>query len=182
VSLRVANGGGNDTELKSDYITVTVPPATGPIAEFSGTPLTGLEQVTTAFQFVDLRGGSVTYTNWEWDFTSNGSFDDTGESVSHTYATPGSYDVTLRVTDGTGATSVLTKVGYIVVYDQTCTVPDFANVRKNDAQDLWSDARFTTQVQHQPGNGNYLIGYQSIVGGVIDPPPAGCGSVITVGP
>ena len=90
--------------------------------------------------------------------------------------------MTLRVTDNIGATSTMTKVGYVVVQDMICTVPDFFNVRKDDAQDRWTAAGFTTQVLFQPGNGNYKIGYQSIVGGKIDPQPDGCSSVVTVGP
>ena len=138
--------------------------------------------MTTTFQFVDLRAGTVSYTKWEWDFTNNGSFDATGTTATHTYATEGSYDVTLRVTDSTGATSTLTKTGYVVVNHQVCTVPDFFNVKKNQAQQRWTDAGFSTQVQFQNGNGNFTIKYQSIVGGTIDPQPAGCASVVTVGP
>lgn len=182
VSLQVSNAGGSDTLSQADYITLTVPPAAGPIAEFSGTPRIGTQPVNTAFQFVDLRAGSVTYTNWEWDFTSDGTFDATGTTTVHTYATPGAYDVTLRVTDSVGATNTLTKVGYVVVQKKVCTVPDFFKVKKNAAQQRWSDADFTSSVQFQAGNGNYSIGYQSIVGGTIDPQPSGCASVITVGP
>jgi PKD repeat protein len=190
VSLQVGNAAGADTELKSSLVTVTVPPTTGPIAEFTGSPLSGVEPLTTAFQFVDVRAGAVTYTNFEWDFTSNGTYDATGAtltSTSHTYSTSGSYDVTLRVTDNTGAQSTLTKAVYVIVGRRTCTVPDFFNTKRNDAQSRWAAAGFTTTVITQPpknggGNANYNIGYQSIVGGLIDPQPAGCASVITVGP
>jgi PKD repeat protein len=181
VSLRVANGGGSDTVTKSDYITVTVAPDTGPIAEFSGTPRAGVEPLTVSFQFVDLRGGSVTYTTYEWDFTGDGTYDATGLTATHVYTTDGVYDVALRVTDSGGATNVLTKVGYIVVTNRICTVPDFANVNRNAAQNRWSNAGFTTDVQFQGGSWN-KIHYQSIVGGTVDPQPNGCDSVITVGP
>jgi hypothetical protein len=90
--------------------------------------------------------------------------------------------VTLRVTDNTNATNTLTKTGYINVSDKICTVPDYANTKKNNAQATWAAAGFTTQVQFQNGNGNYTIHYQSIVGGTINPPPNGCAAVITVGP
>ena len=185
VSLRAGNAGGNDTLSEPDYITVTVPPPAGPIAEFTGSPLSGVEPVTTTFQFVDLRGGTVIYTNWEWDFTSDGVFDPPGATASFDLrmnTSVGSYDVTLKVTDSTGATNTLTKKGYVVVQHKVCTVPDFFNVKKNSAQQRWTDAGFSTQVLFQNGNGNYTIKYQSIVGGTIDPQPAGCGSVVTVGP
>jgi PKD repeat protein len=183
VSLRVKNGGGISTLSTPDYITVTVPPPTGPIAEFTGTPLSGLEPVNTTFQFVDLRAGAVTYTNWEWDFTSDGTWDATGLTSVHNYPTEGSYDVTLRVTDNTGATNTLRKNGYVVVNHKVCTVPDFFNVKKNQAQARWSSAGFTTVVQFLSGQGNYTIKTQTpLVGGTIDPQPNGCASAITVGP
>ena len=78
MSLRSGTAGGFDTETKTDFVTVWVPPTSGPIAEFEGTPLTGTEPLTVEFDFVDLRAGTVTYTNYEWDFTNDGTFDVTG--------------------------------------------------------------------------------------------------------
>jgi hypothetical protein len=68
------------------------------------------------------------------------------------------------------------------VSDKVCTVPDFANVKRNSAQTRWTTAGFTTTVSFLPGNGNYSINTQSIVGGTINPQPNGCASSITVGP
>jgi PKD repeat protein len=190
VSLRAGNGGGTDTETKVGYVTVKVPPATGPIAEFTGSPLSGVEPVTTNFQFVDVRAGAVTYTNYEWDFTSDGTFDQSGPTMTtatHTYATSGSYDVTLRVTDSTGS-STLTKNGYVNVTHKICVVPNFFGYKSNQAtriQNDWHAQGFTTNVTilpGPPGSGNYTIQYQSINGSTIDPQPAGCGSVLSVGP
>lgn len=182
VTLRVTNAGGNDTMTKADYITVTVPPDTGPIAEFTGTPRSGTKPLTVTFQFVDLRAGAVTYTTYEWDLNGDGSTDATGPSAAFNYATEGSYDVTLRVVDDTGAESTLTKIGYINVVRRICTVPDFQEVNRNAAQNLWDRAGFTTDVVFASGNWGGKIHTQSIVGGTIDPRPDGCDSVITVGP
>lgn len=183
VSLTVSNGGGSDAIVKGGYVTVTVPPDTGPIAEFTGAPRTGLKPLTVAFQFEDLRSGAVSYAKYEWDLDGDGAFDDgSGPTAAFVYSADGSYTVSLRVTDDTGATNVLTKVGYINVLKKICTVPDFANTKKNDAQSRWSTAGFTTSVGLQTGNGNYTIHSQSLVGGTIDPRPDGCDSVITVGP
>lgn len=183
VSLNVSNAGGSDAEVKASYITVTVPPGSGPIAEFSGTPRSGTKPLAVSFQFVDLRAGAVTYTQFAWDLNGDGTFTDaTGQTASYSYTTEGSYTVSLRVTDNTGATNTVTKVGYINVVRRICTVPDFANTKKNNAQSVWAAAGFTTSVQFLSGNGNYSIRTQSIVGGAIDPKPDGCDSVITVGP
>jgi len=179
VSLEVRNPAGVSTQQLDDWITVTVPPDTGPIAEFTGTPRAGLKPLTVDFAFVDLRAGAVTYTSWDWQFGDGAT--GTGQSVSHTYPNEGTYDVTLTVSDGS-TSNALTKTGYIIVSRQICTVPDFANTRKSQAQGIWDDAGFTTDVITQPPNGNYDIQFQSILGGTVDPQPDGCDSTITVGP
>ncbi len=182
VSLNVSNAGGADAEVKAAYITVTVPPDSGPIAEFVGTPRSGIKPLTVSFQFVDLRGGAVTYTTYEWDLDGDGAFDDgTGPTAAFNYTTEGSYTVSLRASDGT-TTNTVTKAGYINVLRKICIVPDFARTKKNDAQTRWSTAGFTTSVLFQSGNGNYTIHNQTLTGGTIDPQPAGCDSIITVGP
>ena len=64
-------------------------------------------------------------------------------------------------------------------------VPNFFNVRSNQVAKIqkdWDDAGFTTDVTILPGPNNYRIQYQSINGGISDPQPAGCASVLTVGP
>ena len=180
VVLTVQNSGGVDSISRSDYITVTVPPATGPIAEFTGTPLAGTEPLAVDFDFVDLRGGTITYTTYAWTFGDGGT--GTGPTPSHTYADEGVYDVTLTVTDSTGATNTLTKTAYITVAHRTCRVPDFAGTKKNNAQATWAAAGFTTTVLFGSGNGNWTIRTQSLVGGTVDPQPNGCASTITVLP
>ena len=60
-------------------------------------------------------------------------------------------------------------------------VPNFFNTNSNQAQNRWQSAGFTTQVLFQ-NQGNYKIKYQSINGATVDPQPAGCASIITVGP
>jgi PKD repeat protein len=184
VSLRVANAGGSHTTTKPDYITVTVPPLPpDPMADFTATPRTGLEPLVVNFTADDPRDPDpVVYTAWDWDLNGDGTFDATGRTPSRNYPNDGVFDITLRVTDSTGAQSTITKVAYIVVTNKVCTVPDFANVRRNGAQARWASAGFTTQVLFQPGQGNYQINYQSITGGTIDPQPGGCASIITVGP
>jgi PKD repeat protein len=186
VSLQVGNAGGSDLETRTTYISVTVPPDTGPIAEFVGTPRAGTAPLPVNFDFVDVRAGAVTYTAWEWDFTNDGTFDATGPSAAHTYSSLGVYDVRLRVTDNLGAQSEVVKTGYIVVSRRLCTVPDFARTKREDAQTLWNAAGFTTTVETMPpnnqGNTNYQIRTQTILGGTIDPRPDGCSSTITVGP
>ena len=182
VKLTASNSGGSDTKTVADFVTVTVPPATGPIAEFTATPRTGTEPLPVAFQFVDVRAGSVNYTSFAWDFGDGGTSN--VRNPTHTYASDGKYNVRLTVADGTGSNS-LTKASYIVVSNQICTVPDFAGRRRNQSNQIqndWVNAGFTGTITYQPGPNNYVIRYQLPVGGTVDPQPAGCASNLTLGP
>jgi Flp pilus assembly protein TadG len=60
----------------------------------------------------------------------------------------------------------------------TCTVPDFEDVRKNDAEALWTGAGFSGSITFQSGAGNYKIDYQSLGAGSDEP----CTSDVEVGP
>jgi PKD repeat protein len=89
-----------------DYtITVT---AVAPVAQFSGTPVSGSYPLNVAF--TDASTGVITSRLW--------NFGDTGTSTeinpSHVYAAAGTYMVTLTVT-GPGGTDVESKVDYITV-------------------------------------------------------------------
>ena len=56
-------------------------------------------------------------------------------------------------------------------------------MRKNDALDLWTGAGFSSgNMTKLDGNGNYKIGYQSLVGGLVNPLGGCSGATITVGP
>ncbi len=81
-----------------------------PVAEFSGTPVSGVEPLLVAFS--DLSTGNV--TAWSWSFGDTTS--STLQSPSHTYNSPGTYTVALTAT-GPGGADVETKVGYITVTD-----------------------------------------------------------------
>ncbi len=48
-------------------------------------------------------------TSYEWDVDGDGTTDATGERINHTYAEPGTYEVSLTVTDNEGNTSTTTK-------------------------------------------------------------------------
>ncbi|MFO1053538.1 MAG: PKD domain-containing protein [Planctomycetota bacterium] len=51
-------------------------------------------------------GGIVSY---DWDVDSDGIYDYSGPSATHTYTTGGHYDITLRITDGTFGATTLTR-------------------------------------------------------------------------
>lgn len=173
IRLSVFNAGGSDSATRS--VTVLPLPTSGPIPEFSASPRSGFTPLGPV-QFTDLSSGGA--TTWAWTFGDGAT--STIQNPSHTYNTSGTFDVSLSVSDGTKSNSQ-TKTGYIVVTDRPCVVPNFAGVRKNSAQATWAAAFFTTSVVLGPGKGNYIIGVQSLPGGLSNP-PGGCGATITVGP
>ncbi|MBP2145088.1 PKD repeat protein [Methanofollis sp. W23] len=92
------------------------PPAPGPgpapqpslNADFKAFPRSGVAPLEVAF--TDLSTGSP--TSWAWDFgDGTGS---TAQFPTHTYTKPGTYTVSLTISDGTSADTER-KVGYITV-------------------------------------------------------------------
>ncbi len=81
-----------------------------PVADFSGTPVSGDTPLVVAF--TDLSTGSP--SNWTWDFGDGGT--STAQNPSHTYTTAGTYTVTLTAGNGSGSNSK-TRTGYITVTD-----------------------------------------------------------------
>ncbi|MBN1480664.1 choice-of-anchor D domain-containing protein, partial [candidate division KSB1 bacterium] len=111
VTLTVAGPGGEDSETKENYITVTV---SAPVAAFSGDPLSGQKPLNV--QFTDASTGEI--TSWAWTFGDGGT--STAQNPSHSYTAAGTYTVALTVT-GPGGSDTETKENYITV-----TEPDIA--------------------------------------------------------
>jgi PKD repeat protein len=77
---------------------------TGPVApvgDFAVTPATGPAPLTV--HFTDTSSGSP--TEWSWDF-GDGSPVSTEQSPTHVYTRPGTYDVTLTVTNAVRARTI----------------------------------------------------------------------------
>jgi PKD repeat protein len=108
VALTATGPGGNDTETKLGYVSVGEP---APVAEFSGTPTSGVLPLDV--DFTDLSNGGPV-TSWSWTFGDGGS--STAQHPSHTYTAAGSYEVTLTAT-GPGGSDAETKTGYVTVSD-----------------------------------------------------------------
>lgn len=115
VALTSYNSCGDDTETKTDYIIVHP----GPTADFSATPRSGEPPLTV--NFTDLSTSALSIKSWSWDFGDYGT--STERNPQHIYTTPGTYTVTLSVTDDCGNDSE-SKQEYIYVSD-TCKI-DFA--------------------------------------------------------
>ena len=63
-----------------------------------------------SIQFTDLSAGGVEpLTAWQWDFNNDNITDSTIQSPSHIYGSPGTYTVSLTVTDNATNTATETK-------------------------------------------------------------------------
>lgn len=99
VTLRAYGSGGEGTKTKESLIQVQQlgPPA--PVAAFSASPTTGELPLTVHFN--DQSTGQV--MAWQWNFGDGHT--GSGRTPSHTYSSPGDYDVTLTVTGPGGSNS-----------------------------------------------------------------------------
>ncbi len=106
VKLTVTNAAGSDTEIKTNYITVTssaitpvptvkpTPAPTGlPTAQFTASSMQGQYPLTVRFTDQSVTTGTSSY---KWDINNDGVTDYTAQNPSHTYQTPGTYQSNSR--------------------------------------------------------------------------------------
>lgn len=79
-----------------------------PVANFTGTPLTGNATLSVAFTDTSTN----TPTSWAWDFGDSGT--STSQNPSHNYTAAGNYTVELDATNAAG-TDTEAKVAYVTV-------------------------------------------------------------------
>ena len=118
VVLTATNAGGSGTSTKTAYIKVN-PPA--PVANFSANQ-TSVSQGAT-INYTDLSTNLPTL--WNWQFQGGTPSSSTVKNPSVTYNLPGSYTVTLTVTNG-GGSGTLCRVNYITV-NSAVPVADFSS-------------------------------------------------------
>jgi len=108
VALTASNAFGSDVNTKTGYITVTDPVGNPPVANFTGTPTSGTAPLAVLFS--DASTNSP--TSWSWNFGDGGT--STTRNPSHTYASAGTYTVSLAASNAWGS-DTNTKTGYITV-------------------------------------------------------------------
>jgi hypothetical protein len=86
-------------------------PTVAPVADFTGTPLSGTVPLSVAF--TDTSTNSP--TSWAWTFGDGGT--STSQNPTHSYAVAGTYTVVLVATNATGS-NTKTRTGYVTVSDQ----------------------------------------------------------------
>ncbi len=111
VKLKVWNGSGSDSVIKTAYIRVFPKPK----ADFTlASPVQGCVPVQVHFKD-STTPGNYPITSWVWDF-GDGSVSQV-QNPSHTYSLAGEHTVSLQVTDSKGCGSSISKTRYLRVND-----------------------------------------------------------------
>ena len=171
VSLKVTNAAGNNTKTQTAYITVYA----NPVANFSGTPVSGCAPLPVTFSDASTIGNGA-LNQWTWDF-GNGNTSRL-QNPTNTYAGIGTFNVTLSVRDANGCENSITKNNYIstsapFVADFTatgntnCAVPATVNFSSSVSPAatytyLWRFGDNTTSTQANPSktystSGSYTV-------------------------
>ena len=105
--LRVTDDAGAQA---IDTVTITVNAATNdsPVADLQATPTSGDAPLTVDFDASGSSDPDGSIIRYDYDFDNDGIWDayDSGDTVSWTYTSAGTYDAKLRVTDNDGAFDV----------------------------------------------------------------------------
>jgi hypothetical protein len=86
-----------------------------PVANFSGSPLSGCFPLRVQFADMSTPGTGNTLVSWLWDF-GNG-YTSTLQNPLATYNTTGTFTITLRVTDDKGCTKTYSRPNYKTITD-----------------------------------------------------------------
>ena len=90
-----------------------------PVANFSGTPLSGLRPLAVSF----TDSSTNTPTSWSWSFGDSST--STAQNPSHTYTASGTYTVSLTAANAGGSDGE-TKTNYVTVTDTVVCTPSAA--------------------------------------------------------
>ncbi len=155
VNLTVANAAGTDSEVKTDYITVTSGSSGGdaPVAAFTSDVQSGTAPLTVQFTDESLN----IPTSWAWDFENDGVIDSTEQNPSHTYTTAGTCTVNLTVANAAGSDSEV-KTDYITVGESGPAAPVAAfsaNVTTGNAP---LEVQFTDESTNSPTSWSWTFG------------------------
>lgn len=89
-------------------------------ADFSATPTSGDTPLSVVF--IDESTSIATIDTWAWDFGDGAT--STSQNPTHIYTAPGTYSVTLTVTDTADETDSLTRSTYITITSGEYTAPE----------------------------------------------------------
>ena len=169
VTLTAYNPGGEDTLIRSAYITVHAPPT----AQFSGTPTVGPTPLTVTF-----TNSSVEADTYLWEYGDGQTSTTTAITHTHLYASPGTYTVKLTAFNAYGQ-HTQTRTNYIAAYTPpqanftaqplTGISPlsvNFTNLSQNATVYLWDFGDGSTSTEMNPiheyaGSGVFTVSLQA---------------------
>ena len=105
----------SDTEIKEDFIEVTLALS----ATFSASPASGYTPLTVSFTATDGSKNDYDIEEYHWTFGDGYTDKTTSRTTTHTYTTPGTYTVKLKVTDEEDNTYTYTKENCVTVNEYT---------------------------------------------------------------
>jgi PKD repeat protein len=135
----------------SDVFSITQVGAGSPTANFSANPTWGTASLTS--QFTDeSTAGTNPIISWSWNFGDGGT--SSNQNPSHSYSSPGSYTVSLTISDGE--------------LSDTKTIPDYIQVYEvltvNAGDDQALEVGQTSQLNgsFSGGSGNVEISWEGV--------------------
>ena len=132
--MRYQDNHGDWTSWSSET-SFTTATATAPQAGSSAEPTEGLPGQTITF--TDLSTGGKAPFSYEWDFNHDGTVDSTDQNPTHSYTVPGTYTVSLKVSDADGKTDTETKTNCITIIKATTqgdVTPQGSTIETDDGQ------------------------------------------------
>jgi len=121
-TYRVGLTATNGTQANTASRDLTVMAASPIKASFVFSPAAPVAEQPV--QFTDTSAGSS--TSWHWDFNDGATSQ--AQNPSHMFASPGTYGVTLTITDGSGSDSASVPVSVILVDAITAASPALSDV------------------------------------------------------
>lgn len=188
ISLTVSNGTETATAVMQDYITVNFPPQ----AQFSssvGATGCGTQEMTFTSTSV---AGSTSIVSYFWVLGDGTT--DTGQTVTHVYSSPGTFDVMLVVTSADGCQSSLTQNDVVTVaappvvasftapVTASCQIPFTVSFQNTSTappgtQFSWNFGNGQTSAQYNPSTTYTTHGNYTVTLSAYDP-QSGCGDTL----
>ncbi len=97
-------------------------PAVGLFPDFLATPTSGTAPLSVTFQDTSYTSAFGGLQSWAWDFDGDSVVDSLVQNPTFTYLVPGTYSVTLTVTDAAANQSSHTKQAFVAVGQYPFTV------------------------------------------------------------
>jgi PKD repeat protein len=152
VALTATNAGGSNTKTNNAYVTVTALVAV-PLAAFTAAPRSGVAPLSVSFTDQSTNAP----TSWSWTFGDGGTA--TTQNPGHSYATAGTYTVTLTAANAAGSNTI-TSDAYVTVTAPVVTpVAVFEGTPTSGAAPL--AVSFTDQSTNAPTSWSWTFGDRS---------------------